>query len=167
MKKREKTQTASTGLRFFYWWLPGSVKCPVWRPGPRWLADSKRSLSCESYKKHQDPPLWRELCSLLKWHDRNKPIRKPTLTVPGLPPSQGLTIRANRCPRLHPPALLRRSMSCITIYPSCACFRTCLPAPALGPPNAPSHVGLAWCSAGGSYWMFNLMCRSLLMTCPY
>ena len=79
------------------------MKCPVWRPGPRWLADSKRSLSCESYKKHQDPPLWREFWSLLKWHDRNKPIRKPTLTVPGLPPSQGLTIRANRCPRLHPP----------------------------------------------------------------
>ena len=80
--------------------------------------------------------------SLLKWHDRNKPIRKPTLTVPGLPPSQGLTIRANRCPRLHPPhycaaqcpvvkkELLSKRLifRSFTIYPSCACCRTCLPA---------------------------------------
>lgn len=28
MKKREKTQTASTGLRFFYWWLPWISEMP-------------------------------------------------------------------------------------------------------------------------------------------
>lgn len=66
-------------------------------------------------------------------------------SVPGFPPSQGLTIRANRCPRLHPPALLRRSMSCSkkNSFPNSSFSGPLLYTQAV-PASAPACLHLLW-----------------------